>query len=133
MNNAAKATFLATVRGRAGIAFDRSLIYVTGGVAFGELKTTDTTGFPLLYIDTTTATTHRTGWTLGAGAEHAFNNNWSVKAEYLYVDLGTVNVALACTVGCALPNDHVVHHRYTDNIGRIGLNYRFGGPVVARY
>ena len=134
MNDSAKATFLATVRGRAGVAFDRGLIYVTGGAAFGELKTADRLGFPGNFLDANSATTHRTGWTVGAGAEYAFTSDWSVKAEYLYVDLGTVNVGLACTAApCVVANDAIVHHRYTDNIGRIGLNYRFGGPVVARY
>lgn len=134
MTDSVKATFLATVRGRAGVAFDRGLIYVTGGAAFGELKTTDTFGFPAAFLDATSATTHRTGWTVGAGTEYAFTNNWSVKAEYLYVDLGTVNIGLACTAApCVAVNDSVVHHRYTENIGRIGLNYRFGGPVVAKY
>ena len=134
MNDSMKATFLATVRGRAGVAFDRGLLYATGGVAFGEVKTTDTLGFPGNFLDTTSATTRRTGWTIGGGGEYAFAPNWSVKAEYLYVDLGTVDIGLRCTAApCVAVNDTVVRHRYTDNIGRIGLNYRFGGPVVARY
>jgi outer membrane immunogenic protein len=134
MNDSSKESFLATVRPRLGFAVGQALFYATGGVAFGTVRTTDQLGFPGNFLDTTNASTTRTGWTAGAGAEYAFTNNWSVKAEYLYVDLGTTRVGLVCTVApCVAVNDSVVSHRYTDNIGRIGLNYRFGGPVVARY
>lgn len=67
---------------------------------------------------------------MGAGIEYAFVNNWSIKAEYLYVDLNRHN-ATATGPGVA-PVPFTT--RWTDNIARVGLNYRFGAqPVVARY
>ena len=55
-----------TVRARAGVAFDRALIYATGGFAFAD---------------------NATGWTVGGGLEYAFTNNLSAKIEGLYVNL----------------------------------------------
>jgi opacity protein-like surface antigen len=66
------------------------------------------------------------------GLEYAFTNNWSAKVEYLYVDLGSFNTLIPSSPGGA-PDATTVHHKYTDNIARVGLNYKWGGPVVARY
>jgi len=65
------------------------------------------------------------GWTLGAGLEKKFTPNWSAKLEYLYVDLGTK------TFFSGTGND--VDVRFRDHILRAGINYQFGGPVVAKY
>src|SRR6202140_4809040 len=67
--------WLATVRGRAGYAFDRFLPYVTGGLAVGDIKA-NTPGF-------TDATQTNAGWTAGGGVEFALTKNWTAKAEYL--------------------------------------------------
>jgi outer membrane immunogenic protein len=104
-------TWLGTVRGRIGYAFDRFMPYVTGGFAFGDVKAT-TPGF-------IGASDTRTGWTLGGGLEFALAGNWTVKAEYLYVDLGNFNCGLNC--GATTP-DNV---SFKSNIVRAGLNYRF--------
>jgi outer membrane immunogenic protein len=77
-----------------------------------------------------TSTSDRAGWTVGAGIEGALGNNWSAKLEYLYVDLGTINTAFA-GVGAFAPL--TVSSHVTDNIVRAGVNYKFGGPVVAKY
>jgi outer membrane immunogenic protein len=74
----------------------------------------------------TSATTTRTGWTAGAGAEWAFSPNWSAKVEYLHVDLGSTDVGIACSfTPCASADDTIVHHKYTDEIARVGVNYQF--------
>ena len=75
-------TWLATVRGRAGYAWDRILFYGTGGAAFGNVQTVA----GALPYDSVT----QTGWTAGAGVEWAFLPNWTAKVEYLYVDLGNL-------------------------------------------
>ena len=59
-----------TVRARAGVAFDRALIYATGGFAFAD---------------------DANGWTVGGGVEYAFTNNLSLKVEGLYVSLDADN------------------------------------------
>jgi outer membrane immunogenic protein len=104
-------SWLSTVRGRVGYSFDRVMPYVTGGLAVGDIRAA-APGFG--GGDTTNA-----GWTVGAGVEFALPGNWTAKAEYLRVDLGSFN----CT-GCgALPPDNV---SLQENVFRAGVNYHFG-------
>jgi outer membrane immunogenic protein len=85
-----------------GIAHDRWLIYGKAGVAWEHTNYTDNwTGnlvgivFPAF---TGTGSENRVGWTVGTGIEWAIWNNWSVKAEYDYLDFGTRNVAINGTI-----------------------------------
>jgi outer membrane immunogenic protein len=128
--------WLATVRGRVGVLPTQTfLLYATGGVAFAEIKTSD---FAFFAFDGTSNAASsdktKTGWTVGAGAEWALNGGWSVKAEYLYVDLGSINYT-SSNSSPANPLATINHdHRIVENIGRVGVNYRFNaGPVVAKY
>jgi outer membrane immunogenic protein len=87
--------WLATVRGRLGYDVGGTLIYGTGGVAFGGFHETHdvvNTAFAACTPPCATATLNETkvGWTAGAGVERALNNNWSIKAEYLYVSFANV-------------------------------------------
>ena len=139
-----KMPWLGTFRGRIGfLPTDRVLLYVTGGLAVGEVKstagvtTTTTTALsfgvppgPTAVSALAVSSSTKAGWTIGAGIEGAIGGNWTAKLEYLYVDLGTVNNTFA---GIAPFAPLVVSTRVTDNIVRAGINYRFGGPVVARY
>ena len=83
--------FLATVRGRVGLAFNNILVYGTGGLAFGRVEGTgDVTaslGPEFLTLAARGSETH-VGWTGGAGVEAMFTSNLSAKLEYLYADLG---------------------------------------------
>lgn len=118
----AQIDWLATGRGRAGLAFDRTLVYATGGVAAGSVKITLDDSYASV-IRTISTTTH-IGWTAGAGVETAISPNLSLRAEYLYVDLGSKQ------------NNHYepapgwpqISYRsaVNANIVRIGLNYIFG-------
>jgi outer membrane immunogenic protein len=103
--------WLGTARGRVGYAFDRFLPYVTGGLAVGDIKAS-TPGFA-------GATQTNLGWTIGAGMEVAIVGNWSAKAEYLHVDLGSFNCALSC--GLVTP-DNV---SFKAELMRGGVNYKF--------
>jgi outer membrane immunogenic protein len=102
-------TWLGTGRGRLGYAFDRFLPFITGGVAVGNVKET--------FLGASESQT-KTGYALGGGLEYAFLSNWSVKAEYLYVDLGKASCSAAT---CGVPSDV----KFKSNILRAGLNYRF--------
>ena len=106
-----RSNWLGTVRGRLGYAFDRFLSYLTAGAAFGNVQAN------IPGIGTANAT--KAGWTVGGGIEYAVNRNWSVKAEYLYVDLGKFDCGAACG---AVPPTNV---KFNTNIFRAGLNYRF--------
>jgi outer membrane immunogenic protein len=104
-------SWLGTVRGRLGFAFDRFMPYFTGGLAFGDIDANrNVLGG---------ASSTETGWTLGGGVEFALAGNWTAKAEYLYVDLGDFDCGFACG---AVPPDKV---DFTTSIIRAGLNYRF--------
>lgn len=102
--------WLATARGRLGYSFGRVMPFVTGGGAFGDIKSS-LTGFG-------SQTTTRAGWTLGGGGEVAIAGPWTAKVEYLYVDLGKTNCGAAA---CGVPTDV----SFTSNIVRGGINYRF--------
>ncbi len=106
---------------------------MSGTAQRGTIQTTDTFGaFSGTVVSTISNTTNRFGWTVGGGVEFAIANNWSFKAEYLYVDLGNFTQTIPAITGA--PNTTIaVNHAYTENIARVGLNYRFGGPVVAAY
>jgi outer membrane immunogenic protein len=123
ITNSVKSVGLATARARLGWVRNRALLYVTGGYAGGVIDATDTFGaVGGTLVVSSNPRSQVSGWTVGAGIEYALLNAWSVKLEYLYVDLGTFNTSLVF----GPPDVITFHHRYTDNIVRAGLNYRFG-------
>ena len=72
-------------------------------------------------------------WTAGAGLEARLGGNWTGKIEYLYVDLGSIETSTVNTL-MAPPVRLSFDSHITDNILRLGINYKFdSGPVVARY
>jgi outer membrane immunogenic protein len=106
-----KNDWLATARLRLGYAgWNNWLPYLTGGAAMGDIKATNSA--------LSSANKTKIGYTFGAGVEYAFWSNWSVKAEYLYVDLGSFD----CGIACGAPTDNV---SFKANVVRAGLNYRF--------
>jgi outer membrane immunogenic protein len=137
-NNGNNTRFLGTVRGRGGIAFDRFLVYGTGGVAFGSGPTINNfnpflVGAGPAFNNGNNGNNWRIGYAVGAGVEYAFLNNWSVKVEYLYTDLGRTNNN---NLGFGLGGNNNLRER--NHIVRAGLNYKFDffgapAPVVARY
>jgi outer membrane immunogenic protein len=109
-----------TVRARLGYAFDNVLVYGTGGFAYGDVKTTlngnlDGQGFDYSYSDT------QTGWTVGAGVEYGITKNITLKAEYLYVDLGssTITEQVSEDTNFNVDVDTAFHTL------KAGLNYKF--------
>ncbi|MGE0769330.1 MAG: outer membrane beta-barrel protein [Hyphomicrobiaceae bacterium] len=113
---------LSMVTGRIGLAHDRALVYVKGGVAFADVSLGySPNGGPtvaalqgLLPADSASET--MTGWTAGAGFEFAFLGGWSANAEYMYYDLGKEHFNTASNFDADV----------TGNTVRFGLNYRFG-------
>jgi outer membrane immunogenic protein len=87
-----------TATSSVGIAHDRWLIYGKAGVAWSHSDYTDNwtiVGVPLF---TGTGSENRVGWTVGTGIEWAIWNNWSIKAEYDYLDFGNKTVAINGTI-----------------------------------
>ena len=97
--------WLGTARGRIGYAIDRFLPYVTGGAAFGNIKTS--------VAGLGDASETKTGWTVGGGLEAAIAGPWTAKVEYLHVDLGR---------GASILGSDA---KFNADIVRAGLNYRF--------
>ena len=115
---------VAAVTGRLGYAWDRTLFYVRGGVAW-ERDNYD------LFLRSTGASAFTAGYTVGAGVEIAVLDNWTAFAEYSYYDVGTRANTFGTVGGPTAPGIDIKEHK---NVVRFGFNYRFGaGAVVANY
>jgi outer membrane immunogenic protein len=106
-----------SARLRAGYAFDRTLPYITAGVAAAKYELTGITGTPagnILFHDET-----HIGWTVGAGIEHAFTDKWIARAEYRYSDFGSQDLSIADGINNVADVDLQTHDV------RVGLSYKF--------
>jgi outer membrane immunogenic protein len=112
LSGSSQVPWLATLRGRLGVAFDRLLIYGTAGGAAGELRSNFTTAAGA----TSTTETYGT-WTAGAGLEYAITDSLSARLEYLYLDTGNVTTGF---IGATTLTSQV-----KENLVRAALNYRF--------
>jgi outer membrane immunogenic protein len=148
-----KVTWFGTVRGRLGfLPTDRLLIYGTGGFAYGRVEANSQLSvgaatafvgggfgfdcnvvFPTCFTGNSTRTA--TGWTAGGGSEFALSQNISLKGEYLYVNLGTNDYALVALLAAPgnQPSSFIVSRKVDFSLARVGLNFRFDPPVVAKY
>ena len=124
--------WLATIRGRAGLAVDRTLLYVTAGVAFGGVNNrvhafcnVQAGGGQCNPADTETVLSNdetRVGWVAGGGIEHALTYNWTVRGEVLYVDLGQSDKINTVSGG-----GDQYSGRFSNElvIARVGFNYKW--------
>jgi outer membrane immunogenic protein len=127
---------LVTARGRAGVVIDNMLLYVTGGVAAGHFKTSYTNQFLGIagvvpgFLFQANNNEWRWGLAAGVGAEWALGSNWTVRTEVLYVDFVETEHRYLFAPPATFAN-----FKESDSawITRVGVNYRFGGPVVAKY
>jgi len=126
-----------TVRGRLGMAFDRTLVYGTGGAAFTEVRTS--LGLDCTFLGCSSSnpiaaaaefSQNKTGWVAGGGIEWMFGQNWMIRAEYLHADFGNLShtlflPSLNCfNFGtCGLTWSREMHF----DIVRAGVSYKFGG------
>ncbi len=130
--------YIGTVRGRLGYAWDRFLVYGTGGFAYGQVNSAISASAAIAggaAAFTTSENSSRTGFAVGGGFEYAITNNLTVKTEYLYVNLGTNNIVNTSLFGVVGLN---VNQKTQANIARAGINYKFNWfnpipAVVARY
>jgi outer membrane immunogenic protein len=100
--------WFSTVRGRLGLDFNGFMPFITGGFAFGGVEAS-TNGLA-------SASDTKTGWTVGGGVEFKVDRQWSVKAEYLFTDLGSIDVPTLVPTTADIDEIHLV---------RAGINYRF--------
>jgi outer membrane immunogenic protein len=134
--------YLITLRPRIGLVHDRILVYGTGGLAVTTVefsRTINVIGSAVgdgSFVGSDSKL--RFGWTVGGGFELGLSGNWSAKFEYLYADFGkssTVSTLTGFTTPFPAANGSAFTTDWTlkTHIARVGLNYKFGGPVVARY
>lgn len=103
--------WFSTVRGRIGYAAGPTLVYFTGGWAFADLNQSLTSGGVSMSNDDVAS-----GYTVGGGIEWQFAPNWSLKTEYLYVDLGEQTLSGPSGTYTTDTDFHTV---------RAGVNFRF--------
>jgi outer membrane immunogenic protein len=130
--------WLATFRGRIGLDFESTLLYLTGGLAVGQVKNSFN-GFcsPLIGCSGAPAGSMvfgigedktRLGWTAGVGIEHMFNSHWTVRGEFRYVDLGRAAVGCTPTAagGCGGPGT-TYRGEFSNTLmnGLVGVGYKF--------
>jgi len=129
-----------TLRGRFGTTLTPDVMaYATGGLAVGSIRSTvrlsgvgfDADGNPGAVINAVSVLTQKTGWTVGAGLEGRLFGNVTGKIEYLYMDFGAISTSVANPLN-ATPVTLSSNSRITDNIVRVGLNYKLD-PAIGVY
>ena len=143
-----KLTWLGTLRGKIGLTSDRWLAYATGGLAYGNVEingsatATSNGGCPgaICPLANFSNKVANLGWTVGGGVERVIDSHWSVMAEYLFVDLGSITsnattnsigggfgFGNSTRAGAGIPafqGTATINSRVTDNIVRLGINYK---------
>ena len=120
------ANFFASIRGRVGYAWDRSLLYLTAGVAAGGARGPATltlgAGGPDAIFSAPWSQSSRMKYAIGAGFEYAFADNWSARAEYLFLNQ-SLNTQIFDN---GADSFFVSRIRNESHLFRFGLNYHFG-------
>jgi outer membrane immunogenic protein len=121
---------IGTLRGRLGQAFGNTLLFATGGLAYGHVTPSASiapgpAGLALGgAVLNGAADEWKIGWTVGAGVEHMLNPDWSIKGEYLYYDLGRSSLTAVTVAGAPNETGHF-GYRTQGHIIRAGVNYHF--------
>jgi outer membrane immunogenic protein len=134
--------WLASIRGRVGYAWDRVMVYATGGAAFTETRyninlVTTPSSFNGVPSSSIGFSQDKVGYAAGLGVEWMIAANWIARLEYLHYGFGgstgslpvvgsNCTVALNCRLAASTSDLNI------DTV-RVGLSYKFGGPVVAKY
>jgi high affinity Mn2+ porin len=116
------ANFFATIRGRAGVAFDRALFYLTGGVAAGGARGPATLSINGATFAAPWSQSARMKYAVGGGVEYAFADAWSARAEYLFLSQSLNTQLFDDGAG----STYYSRIRNENHILRFGLNYHFG-------
>ena len=119
----AQVDWLATFRGRMGLAVDDTMVYVTAGLALADIKSgAGQTGDCPTYCYDNSPNKVQAGWVAGVGLEHKLGKNWSMFGEALYYDLGSVT-ATSTTKDGSFTYSTEFHNEIFQT--KLGLNFRF--------
>ncbi|MDP1640407.1 MAG: outer membrane beta-barrel protein [Hyphomicrobium sp.] len=131
LNESMSTDWLITLRGRLGYTVaPHLLLYATAGVALTDFSFSSS--YSDNAIDATfpggtgaaSISTVRTGWAVGGGGEWMLDSRWSVKAEYLYLDFGSTDLAVATSNTADYTQTMVVDADLLAQVARVGINYR---------
>jgi outer membrane immunogenic protein len=126
--NQTKIDAIGLITGQVGYAWNSVLLYVKGGAAVTDNKYTSFfTGSGIQFNQASDA---RWGGAVGTGVEVSFAPNWSVAAEYDHLFMGNSNVTFPATNIAVTRSDNI---KQDVDMGTVRVNYRFGGPVIAKY
>jgi outer membrane immunogenic protein len=122
-----KVTSIGLFTGQVGYAANAALFYLKGGAALANnsFLVQNAAGVGQFF-----ATSHRLGATVGVGFEYGFTPNWSAGIEYDHLMMGNSNNSFSTPAGVAAVTNTISQNI---DIVTVRLNYKFGGPVVARY
>ncbi len=126
--------WLGTVRGRLGYTWGSTLVYATGGWAFGGVSSNVEASRIFAGVDATFAGAYsatRNGWTVGAGVEHAFTNWVSLRIEYIHFDLGNFTYLVnrvSGTTSDSVPDTWFADGQVSGNIVRAAVTVKLGSP-----
>ena len=133
-NNQTKVDAIGLFTGQVGYAWNNILWYVKGGAAVTDNKYSNifTVNNVVAAAGTqfNAATDTRWGGVVGTGVEIGFAPNWSVAVEYDHLFMGSPNIAFPPTNIAVGRADNI---RQDVDMGTLRVNYRFGGPVIAKY
>jgi outer membrane immunogenic protein len=128
LTDSSKVTGLGLFTGQIGYAWNAALLYLKGGAALTSnslLQATTVGGVGLNF-----ATSTKWGGTVGVGFEYGFSPNWTAGLEYDHLFMGTANNSFSVPAGAAAVVNQISQ---TVDMVTLRVNYKFGGPVVARY
>jgi outer membrane immunogenic protein len=129
LSNQTKIDAIGLFTGQVGYAWDNVLWYVKGGAALTDDRYTGFVTGTNIGLDTATET--RWGGAVGTGVEVGFAPNWSVGVEYDHLFMGSRNLNFTTVgTGTFTRNDRITQDV---DIGTVRVNYRWGGPVIAKY
>jgi outer membrane immunogenic protein len=127
-NNQSKTDAIGLFTGQVGYAWNNVLWYVKGGAAVTDNKYSN--AFTATGIQFNAASDTRWGGTVGTGIEFGFAPNWSVAVEYDHLFMGRPNITFPPTNIAVGRADNISQGV---DMGTVRVNYRIGGPVVAKY
>ena len=122
--------YLGTVRGRMGLAVDRTLFYFTAGLAFGEVANSaqyNSSKFPTFNTPSYNVDSTRFGWVAGSGVEYALTPSWTMKGEAIYAQLNAATASWISPGSQTFPANAIFNMRFNTSVAvvRAGLNYKF--------
>jgi outer membrane immunogenic protein len=127
LTDSSKVTSVFLFTGQVGYAFNNALFYLKGGGAMANNNFQIQNAAGASYA---TVTSNKLGATVGVGLDYGITPNWTVGLEYDYLSMGNANNSFSCSAVCASAANTISQ---SINMFTVRVNYKFGGPVVARY